>query len=77
MKNLPVEFVFVDKSAPTGEMGVDLAQVIVDSNLAKTKTEARRQITEGAIRLNDQQVFDPFARLMIKDGTFIVVQKES
>jgi tyrosyl-tRNA synthetase len=76
METINLEFVFVEESANTLAMGVDLAEAIVTSGLAETKSEARRHITSGAIRLNDKQIFDPFARLMLGDDKFIVVQKQ-
>lgn len=71
-----VDFVFVEASANTQAMGIDLADVIVKSNLAGTKSEARRHIASGAIRLNDRKIEDPFARLMLDaEGHFVVIQK--
>lgn len=73
-----IEFVFIDKETSVEEvrkMGMDLADVLVTSNLAGTKSEARRHITSGAVRLDDRVVEDPFARLMIRDNHFIIVQK--
>jgi tyrosyl-tRNA synthetase len=75
METINLEFVFVEESANTLAMGVDLADTIVKSGLAGTKSEARRHIKSGAIRLNDKQIFDPFARLMLADDRFIIVQR--
>lgn len=77
-KLLPIEFVHVDDSTPTSEfnqVGVDLAELLVNSNLATTKTDARRKIKEGAIRLNDIVVKDPFARLALRENQVIVVER--
>lgn len=76
---LPIEFVKVDSSMPIADfnaVGVDLAALIVDSNLATTKTEARRHIRSGAIKLNDQVVNDPFARLALRENQVIVIEHE-
>jgi len=76
---LPIEFVKVDSSMPIADfnaVGVDLAELIVNSNLATTKTEARRHIRSGAIKLNDQVVNDPFARLALRENQVIVIEHE-
>ena len=77
-KLLPIEFVKI--GAPTDKfssVGVDLATLLVSSNLATTKTDARRQIKAGAVRLNDQVVKDPFARLTLKDNQVLVLEREN
>ena len=77
MEQMAVEFMFVGSEANTQAIGVDLAGILVRSNLAGTKSEARRRIVSGAVRINDQQVFDPFARLVMnEEGQFVVVQRE-
>jgi ribosomal protein S4 len=76
MKELPVELMFVEESINTHALGVDLACVMVKSNLAKTNSEARRAIESGAVRINNLQVDDPFARLLMMDEKFFIVQKD-
>lgn len=78
MKQLPIEFISISESVSVEEsnkMGVDLAEVMVRSNLANTKSEARRHIKQGAVRLNDQVVKDPFARLAMKDNQIVVFER--
>lgn len=77
MKTLPIEFVAVDDETPTDQIGVDLAEVLVKSGLATTKTNARHQIKQGAVRLNDQVVRDPFARLALKDNQMLVLERKN
>ena len=75
-----VEFVFINKDTSNEDinsMGVDLAEVIVSSNMAQTKSEARRHIKSGSIKINDKIVTDPFARLMLRDNAFLIIQKET
>jgi tyrosyl-tRNA synthetase len=76
MKELPIELLFVESTIDTHDLGVDLADVLVRSNLAKTKSEARRSIVGGAVRINDFVVEDPFARLLMMEEKFFIVQKD-
>ena len=77
-KNL--QFILLDKTITNdiiNGIGMDLAEIIVKAKFSKTKTEARRHITAGGIRLNDIKLFDPFARLaMAPDGHFLCIQRD-
>lgn len=55
-------------------ISVDLAAIIVELKFAKSKSEARRMITQGAVYLNNTKIIDPFARLSSLDGRFIIVE---
>lgn len=57
------------------EIGMDLAAFMVEAKIAKSKSEARRKIEGGAMRLNDRQVRDPFARLTADGNNFVLVQR--
>ncbi len=56
-------------------VGMDLAAFMVEAKIAKSKSEARRKIEGGSMRLNDQQVRDPFARLTADGNNFVLVQR--
>jgi uncharacterized protein (DUF1786 family) len=58
--------------------GMDIADIGVQVGFGKTKSEIRRHIKAGAIRICDIVVKDPFARLAIKDNKWVLVEdKES
>ena len=44
------------------ELGDTVARLVVLAEFAKSKSEARRMIVNGAIRINDVKVTDPDAR---------------
>jgi tyrosyl-tRNA synthetase len=44
------------------ELGGTVADLVVLAEFAKSKSEARRMITNGAIRINDVKITDPHAR---------------
>lgn len=77
MNQIPIDFIKVDVSTEEfNSIGMDIAVIMVSSNLANTKSEARRHIMAGSVRLNDQVVRDPFARLVMKDNQMVVVERE-
>mgnify|MGYP006268288801 CR=1 FL=1 len=45
-------------------LGAEVAEICVTVGFAKSKSEARRLITQGAIRFDDIQIHDPYARLV-------------
>jgi len=52
------------------DVGVDLADIVVNAGFAKTKSEARRHIDQGGIRLNDTVIVtNKFARLAFSNET--------
>lgn len=52
--------------------GVDIAELVVQAGLAKTKSEARRAIEQGAVRIEDQKIEHPFARLCMKGDKWAI-----
>lgn len=56
--------------------GKELAEIIVLTKLCASKSEARRHIKNGAIKLAEQKVRDPFARLVEVEGKFFLMQKK-
>lgn len=60
-------------------IGKELTEVLVQSNLAKSKNEARKSILNGGIKIADFRVMDPFARIaeMEHDGKQVLVLVEN
>lgn len=54
---------------------VDLAQLLVDSKMASSKSEARRKIIEGAVRVNNQKIIDWKKEIQLKKDDLIQVGK--
>ena len=44
---------------------IEIAELCVKVGFCKSKSEARRYIEQGSIRLDDKKVFDPFSCLLI------------
>lgn len=63
-----------DEKIDIKTIGKDLAEIIVQAKFAKSKTEARKFIKQGAIRINDDVVKDPFARLAEVEGKILLLQ---
>jgi len=60
------------------QIGEDIAVICMKAGWVKTKSEARRVIASGGIRLEDIPITDPLARLVF-DGdkdTFFLLEKE-
>jgi tyrosyl-tRNA synthetase len=62
---------------PCGENETEwkLAAVLVRAGLAPSKSEARRLLQAGGVRLNDEKITDPNAAPDLPDGTILRVGK--
>lgn len=56
--------------------GMDIADVLVASGFVKTKSEARRAVTQGSIKLNDIKVTDPFARVAVVGNEMFILENK-
>ena len=54
---------------------MDVAELFVQANLVKSKTEARKQIKNGGIRIADIKINDPYARIAFHENKFYIVEK--
>jgi len=59
--------------APQGSKAVDIIELLVDSNLVKSRSEAKRLLSQGAIEVDGKKVADPHVEL--RDGSVIKVGK--
>ena len=66
-KELPDEIPEV--VVPAEEIG--LLSLMVQAGLAKSNGEARRLVTQGAVKIDDQKITDPRAQIIPKDGSII------
>jgi tyrosyl-tRNA synthetase len=56
------------------KIGMDVAELFVRSGLVKSKSEARRQINNGGIRVQDIKINDPYARIAVHDSKLFIVE---
>lgn len=47
------------------DVGMELAAVYVHCKLCKSKTEFRNFVKQGAVKVGDFKIVDPFARLVV------------
>jgi len=66
-KELPDEIPEV--VVPAEEIG--LLSLMVQAGLAKSNGEARRLVTQGAVKMDDQKITDPRAQITPQDGSII------
>ena len=57
------------------EIGIDVAELFVRSGLVGSKTEARRQIKNGGLKVQDIKINDPFARIGVYKNKVYIVEK--
>lgn len=56
--------------------GMDIADVLVASGFVKTKSEARRAVAQGSIKLNDIKIIDPFARVAVVGNEMFILENK-
>ena len=59
------------------DVGIEIAQLLVNVGLCKSKNEARQKIKDGGVRIHDVRVFSPFARLCMIDTDFKLLDSRS
>jgi tyrosyl-tRNA synthetase len=66
----------VDLTRQIPQAGIELAELCVRAKLCASKTEARRMIKQGSVRLDNEAVKDPYARIALtEDGTqYIIIE---
>ena len=55
---------------------MDVAELFVRAGLVKSKTEARKQIKNGGIRVADIKINDPYAQIAFHENKFYIVEKD-
>jgi tyrosyl-tRNA synthetase len=55
-------------------IGMDVAELFVRSGLVDSKSEARRQIKNGGIRVQDIKINDPFARIASHKNQIFIIE---
>ena len=52
-----------------------IVDLLFESKIVSSKSEAKRLITQGGVRINGEKIIDPFAELEIKNGMVLQVGK--
>lgn len=55
-------------------IGMDVAELFVRSGLVNSKTEARRQIKNGGLRVQDIKINDPYARIAVHENKLFITE---
>ncbi|MFC1467783.1 tyrosine--tRNA ligase [Verrucomicrobiota bacterium] len=75
-KKLPTDIPEITPPADKMEEGqIGLINLIVSAGMAPTNSEARRNIQQGGVRINDEQIKDPRAMVTPEDGMIVQVGK--
>jgi tyrosyl-tRNA synthetase len=61
------------------EIGMDVGELFVRAGLVKSKNEARNQIRNGGLRIQNRKITDPFARIVLNRDTneLIIIERTS
>ena len=57
-------------------IGIEIAEILVRSKLCTSKTQARKAIQQGSIKINDEKIIDPFARLCLCENKYILIEEQ-
>ena len=52
---------------------MDIAHILLKTNLVKTKSEARRAVQGNAIKIDGILIQDPFAQVWIDDNNVLMI----
>ncbi|HLP15176.1 MAG TPA: tyrosine--tRNA ligase [Bacteroidota bacterium] len=63
-----------ERSMPNSD-GTNIVQLIVDAELAQTKSEARRLVEQGGVSINGDKVSDPKATVSLREPVILKVGK--
>jgi len=76
-KQVPEEIqeFFLEKASLDSEGKIAIVDVLFSSGLLPSKMEARRMIIQKAVKLENEVIEDPYARIKIKDGQVLKVGK--
>jgi len=68
-----------DKDIDWGKSGVSVAEILLRIGHAKSKSEARRLISGGAVKIGSIKIADPFARFVVlpEKNKFVIVERST
>lgn len=62
---ISVDMPTVEYEKAKADEGIELLQILVDAKLCATKNEARRNVTQGGVSVNDEKITDPAFKLAL------------
>ena len=65
----------VSKTLLDSEGTVSVVDLIAEASLLPSKSEAKRMVIQNAVKLDNQTISDPAARITVKDGQVLKVGK--
>ena len=71
-----MRFITVIPDFDLAGIGVELSHYYTKVGLCKSKSEYRRMVAQGGIRVDNRVVKDPLARLAFEDDEWVLVQHE-
>ena len=57
-------------------LGKPLVEVALETGWFKSKSDFRRQVDQGAVRINDKKITDPTARLVLIENKMICLERQ-
>jgi len=57
-------------------VGKALVDVALETGWFNSKSDFRRQVEQGAVRINDEKITDHTARLIFQEGKMICLERE-
>lgn len=59
------------------EIGIPVIDLLIQSELCKTRSEAIRCINQGAVKLDDVKIKYSFTRLFLYEGNYYLLEVEN
>ena len=59
---------------PHANIGIEIVELLIRSKLCSSKSQARRAINEGAIKISNEKVTDPYARIFLYENRYILLE---
>lgn len=57
------------------QLGIDLYTVYVRAGLVRSRREFRQFVADGAVKVGERVVRDPYARLALWDGRYFLIEE--
>jgi tyrosyl-tRNA synthetase len=58
-------------------VGIEIAELLVQAKLCQSKTQARKAIQQGSVKIGGEKVTDPYARLALRENRYILLESET
>ena len=58
-------------------IGIEVVELLIRTKLCSSKTQARKAIRAGSIKISNEKVTDPYARLILYEERYILMEGEN